>query len=128
MILIYVLQLFWELVVLLLSASVLGAPCRSSAGKALWGLTVFTLLLVCMALAGQSLTHILSNPLVRTTSLGPIPVDGSLPFPAVTVCPVQLNDKWNLLRALLNDYRISGKDASRNRLPGAYQVEMFSNF
>ena len=29
-----------------------------------------------------------------------------LPYPSVTICPVQLNDRWNLQRALLNEIEL----------------------
>ena len=41
-------------------------------------------------------------------------VDREVPYPAVTVCAVQLNDRWNLQRALLNEIEMFAEDSTLN--------------
>ena len=44
----------------------------------------------------------------------PVPTDGSLVFPAVTICPVQFYDRWNLQKALLNKVAVKNADGQVN--------------
>ena len=46
---------------------------------------------------------------------GGLPLDGSLPYPTVTVCPVQFYDRWNLQRALVNQIRLLDHEGTPER-------------
>ena len=84
---------------------------------------MLSFLAVCLSLAFASFTNMLRNPFIQSSVLAPVPVDGSVAYPTVVVCPVQFPDRWNLQRAVLNQVRMYDEHGEPEKEPfGKFKV------
>ena len=84
--------------------------------------TILAFLIIGTILALHGLLQLISSAVINTNVLGILPMDGSIPYPTVTICPIQFYDKWNLQKAFLNDIDLFDNGNYHSDIPSQFKV------